>query len=147
MVEQPKYNLMNRERVENDLAPVCREYGIGLTTFSPLNSGILSGKYNEGIPKNSRAALEDMAWLQDRITPEVVARVRRLTDIARGLGATTAQLAIAWLLRRKEVSSVITGATRLEQLDENLVAAEFKDALTADVLDKIESIFSIENDM
>jgi len=71
--------------------------------------------------------------------------VRRLTDIACGLGATTAQLAIAWLLRRKEVSSVITGATRLEQLDENLVAAEFKDALTADVLDTIESIFSIEN--
>ena len=145
MVEQPKYNLMYRGRVENDLAPVCREYGIGLTTYSPLNSGILSGKYNEGIPEKSRAALEDMAWLQDRINPEVVAQVRQLTDIARGLGATTAQLAIAWLLRRKEVSSVITGATRLEQLDENLMAAEFKDALTADVLDTIESIFSIEN--
>ena len=145
MVEQPKYNLMNRGRVENDLAPVCREYGIGLTTFSPLYGGILSGKYNEGIPENSRAALEDMAWLKDRITPEVVAQVRKLTDIARGLGATTAQLAIAWLLRRKEVSSVITGATRLEQLDENLAAAEFKDALTADELDKIESIFNIEN--
>ena len=145
MVEQPKYNLMNRGRVENDLAPVCREYGIGLTTFSPLYGGILSGKYNEGIPENSRAALEDMAWLKDRITPEVVAQVRKLTDIARGLGATTAQLAIAWLLRRKEVSSVITGATRLEQLDENLAAAEFKDALTADELDKIESIFNIED--
>ena len=86
-----------------------------------------------------------MAWLQDRITPKVVAQVRQLTDIALGLGATTAQLAIAWLLRRKEVSSVITGATRLEQLDENLAAAEFKDALTDDVLDAVESIFSIEN--
>lgn len=147
MVEQTKYNLMSRERVETDLAPVCREYGIGLTTYSPLNSGILSGKYNDGIPENSRAALEDMAWLQDRITPETVTQVRRLTEIARGMGATTAQLAIAWLLRRKEVSSVITGATRLEQLDENLIAAEFKDALTADVLDTIESIFSIENNM
>ena len=145
MVEQPRYNLMNRGRVEDDLSPICREYGIGLTTFSPLNGGILSGKYNDGIPENSRASLEDMNWLQDRITPEVVAQVRRLTEIARDLGATTAQLAIAWLLRRKEVSSVITGATRLEQLDENLVAAEFKDALTADVLDTIESLFSLEN--
>jgi len=145
MVEQTKYNLMNRERVENDLAPLCREYGIGLTTYSPLNSGILSGKYNDSIPENSRATLGDMAWLQDRINPETVARVRRLTDTARGIGATTAQLAIAWLLRRKEVSSVITGATRLAQLDENLIAAEFKDALTADMLDTIESIFSMEN--
>jgi voltage-dependent potassium channel beta subunit len=145
MVEQPKYNLMYRGRVENDLAPVCREYGIGLMTYSPLNIGILSGKYNDGIPENSRAALEDMAWLQDRITPEAVVQVRRLTEIARELGATTAQLAIAWLLRRKEVSSVITGATRMEQLDENLMAVEFKETLTADVLDTIESIFSIEN--
>jgi len=147
MVEQPRYNLMNRERVEDDLAPICHEYGIGLTTFSPLNGGILSGKYNDGIPENSRAVLEDMKWLQDRITPEVVAQVRQLTEIARDMGTTTAQLAIAWLLRRKEVSSVITGATRLEQLDENLVAAEFKDALTDDVLDTIESIFSMENSM
>jgi voltage-dependent potassium channel beta subunit len=145
MVEQPKYNLMYRGRVENDLAPVCREYGIGLMTYSPLNIGILSGKYNDGIPENSRAALEDMAWLQDRITPEAVVQVRRLTEIVRELGATTAQLAIAWLLRRKEVSSVITGATRMEQLDENLMAVEFKETLTADVLDTIESIFSIEN--
>ncbi len=145
MVEQPKYNLMYRGRVESDLAPLCREYGIGLTTFSPLNSGILTGKYNEGIPENSRAALKDMAWLQDRITKETVVRVRQLTEIARGIGATTAQLAIAWLLRRKEVSSVITGATQLEQLDENLAAAKFKDALTEDVIDTIESIFSIED--
>jgi len=115
--------------------------------LQPLNSGILSGKYNEGIPENSRAALEDMVWLQDRITPEVVARVRQLTEVACGLGATTAQLAIVWLLRRKEVSSVITGATRLEQLDENLLAVEFKDALSADVLDKIENIYGIEDNV
>jgi len=145
MVEQPKYNLMQRGRVENDLAPICSEYGIGLTTFSPLNSGILSGKYNDGIPENSRAALEEMAWLHDRITPEAVAKVRQLTEVARGLGATTAQLAIAWLLRRKEVSSVITGATSPEQLDENLAAVAFEEALTTDVLDSIEDIFSIEN--
>ena len=145
MVEQSKYNLMYRERVENEMAPLCREYGIGLTTYSPLNVGILSGKYNDGIPENSRAALEDMAWLQDRMTREAIVQVRQFTEIARELGATTAQLAIAWLLRRKEVSCVISGASRPEQLDENLAAAEFKDALTADVLDAIEGIFSIEN--
>ncbi|MCD6577393.1 MAG: aldo/keto reductase [Anaerolineaceae bacterium] len=147
MVEQSKYNLMYRERVENEMAPLCREYGIGLTTYSPLNVGILSGKYNDGIPENSRAALEDMAWLQDRMTREAIVQVRQFTEIARELGATTAQLAIAWLLRRKEVSCVISGASRPEQLDENLAAAEFKDALTVDVLDTIENIFGIENRM
>jgi len=145
MVEQTKYNLMNRVRVENELAPVCREYGLGLTTYSPLNSGILTGKYNDGIPEKSRAALEDMAWLQDRITTDVIAKVRRLTEIAQDIKATTSQLAIAWLLRRKEVSSVITGATRLEQLDENLAATEFQNALTDDVLDAIDGVFKIEN--
>jgi voltage-dependent potassium channel beta subunit len=141
MVEQPKYNLMHRARVENDLAPVCREYGIGLTTFSPLNYGILSGKYNDGIPEKSRASLEEMSWLRDRMTSEVIDKVRRLTGIAQELSATTAQLAIAWLLRRKEVSSVITGATRLEQLDENLAASEFTETLIDDVLDRIDAIF------
>ena len=145
MVEQCKYNLMNRGRVENDLAPICSEYGIGLTTYSPLNSGILSGKYNDGIPENSRASLEDMGWLKDRLTTETVAKMRQLTGIARRSGVTTAQLAIAWLLRRKEVSSVITGATRLEQLDENLAAAGFNDTLTTDVLDAIEDLFGMES--
>jgi len=145
MVEQSKYNLMNRSRVEDHLAPICSEYGIGLTTYSPLNSGILSGKYNDSIPERSRATLDDMGWLKDRLTPEAVTQVRQLTKIASNSGVTTAQLAIAWLLRRKEVSSVISGATRLEQLDENLAAAEYKDVLTADLLDAIESIFGIKN--
>jgi voltage-dependent potassium channel beta subunit len=133
-VEQPKYNLMNRSRVENDLAP--------LTTFSPLNNGILSGKYNDGIPEGSRATLEEMAWLQDRITPETTEKTKALTGIAGSLGATTAQLAIAWVLRRKDVSSVITGATSMEQLDENLASAELEDKLTDEVLDAIERVFN-----
>ncbi len=140
-VEQPKYNLMNRQHVENDLAPLCQEYGIGLTTFSPLNYGILSGKYNEGIPAGSRASLEETAWLQDRITPEAIDKVKALTAISADLGATTAQLAIAWVLRRKEVSSVITGATRLEQLDENLACADLENKISSEVLDAIERIF------
>jgi voltage-dependent potassium channel beta subunit len=141
-VEQPKYNLMNRSRVENDLAPLCQEFGIGLTTFSPLNNGILSGKYNDGIPEGSRATLEEMAWLQDRITPETIEKTKALTGIAGSLGATTAQLAIAWVLRRKDVSSVITGATSMEQLDENLASAELEDKLTDEVLDAIERVFN-----
>jgi len=145
MVEQPKYNLMNRWHVENDLAPLCQEYGLGLTTFSPLSYGILSGKYNEGIPEGSRATLEDMSWLADRITPQAIEKVKKLTLVARDIDATTAQLAIAWLLQQKFISSVITGATRLEQLDENLASAELEDKITPDILDRIEGIFGHEN--
>lgn len=139
-MEQPQYNLLHRRRVEAELAPVCREYGLGLTTFSPLYFGILSGKYNDGIPAGSRAAMADMAWIRDRITPERLEIVRRLTALAQEIDLTTAQLAIAWILRRKEVSSVITGATRLEQLDENLAAAEYVQHLDDTVLEKIEQI-------
>lgn len=139
-VEQPQYNLFHRSRVETGLAPICREFGLGLVTWSPLYSGILSGKYNEIIPGGSRATLPSMAWVRDRITPELLQKVRRLTALAQELGLTTAQLAIAWILRRKDVSSVITGATRLEQLDENLAAAEAEESLTDDVLERIEQI-------
>ena len=141
VMEQSRYHLMHRSHVENNLAPLCQEFGIGLTTFSPLNNGILSGKYNDGIPEGSRASQEDMGWILERITPAAVDKVRQLTDLASELDATTAQLAIAWVLRRKEVSSVITGATRLEQLDENLAAAEFAGQLSDDLLDKIDLIF------
>jgi voltage-dependent potassium channel beta subunit len=139
-VEQPQYNLFHRRRVEIELSPLCRELGLGLTTFSPLYSGILSGKYNNGIPEGSRATLQDMGWMRDRITPERIAIVRKLTGLAEELDITTAQLALAWILRRKEVSSVITGAARLEQLDENLAAAEALDRLTDDLLEQIEKI-------
>jgi voltage-dependent potassium channel beta subunit len=141
--EQPQYNLFHRRRVEVELSPICRDLGLGLTTYSPLYYGILSGKYNNGIPEGSRATMQDMGWMRDRITPERIAIVRRLTDLADALEITTAQLALAWILRRKEVSSVITGATRLEQLDENLAAAEAVDRLTDDLLEQIERI--VEN--
>jgi voltage-dependent potassium channel beta subunit len=139
-MEQPQYNMLHRKRVENFLTPVCREQGIGLTTFSPLYYGILSGKYNDGIPAGSRASIESMAWMRDRITPERIDIVRQLTALADDLGATTAQLAIAWILRRKEVSSVITGASSLEQLDENLGAADLDGKMTDDLLERIEKI-------
>ena len=139
-MEQPRYNLFDRKRVELDLAPLCKEFGIGLTTFSPLAYGLLSGKYNDGIPANSRAAMSDMGWMRESYIPDRVATVRRLTALAVELGLTTAQLALAWILRRKEISSVITGATRVEQLDENLAAAEAVEKLTDDVLERIEKI-------
>ena len=139
-MEQPQYNMFHRERVEAELAPICKEFGIGLTTWSPLYSGILSGKYNKGIPEGSRASLDDMSWIRDRITPEKINTVNELTNLARSLGITTSQLAIAWLLRRKEVSCVITGASRLEQMDENLLAADAVDLLDNNVLETIEQI-------
>jgi voltage-dependent potassium channel beta subunit len=139
-MEQPQYNMFHRRRVEMELSSLCKEYGLGLTTWSPLYYGILTGKYNDGIPEGSRASMEGMAWIRDRITPERVTIVRELANLAKEMDITTAQLAIAWLLRRKEVSSVITGATNLKQLQDNLDAAEAVEKLNDDVLDKIESI-------
>jgi len=139
-VEQSQYNMFYRRRVETELAPICKEYGLGLTTWSPLYYGILSGKYNDGIPADSRAAMESMAWIRDRITPERTAIVRELSDAANDLHINAAQLAIAWLLRRKEVSSVITGATNMKQLQENLDSAEAVEKLNDDLLEKIDQI-------
>jgi voltage-dependent potassium channel beta subunit len=140
VTEQPQYNMFHRYRVEADLAPVCKEFSIGLTTFSPLYYGILTGKYNQGVPEGTRADRDDSAWIRERITPQRIAVVEMLTMVARGLGLTPAQLAIAWLLRRKDVSSVITGATHVEQLRENIAAGEAEDKLTDDILEKIEQI-------
>jgi voltage-dependent potassium channel beta subunit len=139
-MEQPKYNMLERRSVEVDLAFVAREYGIGITSFSPLAYGLLSGKYNDGIPEGSRASLPDMTWVKDRFKPEGIAKVRQLSEIAGQMNLTPAQLAIAWILRRKEVSSVITGASRVEQLDENLLAGDAVDRLTDDVLEAIEKV-------
>ncbi len=140
VVEQPQYNMFHRQRVEEELTPLCRELGLGLTTWSPLAFGILTGKYNLGIPEGSRAAQEETRWLQDHLTPERIALVRALEAIAAQIGLTTAQLAIAWLLRLKEVSTVITGATRPEHIEENVVAGEAVSRLTDEILDAIEAV-------
>jgi aryl-alcohol dehydrogenase-like predicted oxidoreductase len=122
---------------EFGLIPPSRELGLGLTTFSPLYYGILSGKYNDGVPQGSRASLDDYGWIKERITPQRIEIVKALTDVALDMGITPAQLAIAWILRRKEVSTVITGATRLEQLDENLGASEAYEKMTELDIDRI----------
>jgi voltage-dependent potassium channel beta subunit len=139
-VEQPQYNLFNRERVETELRDVVREYGLGLMTWGPLNHGILSGKYNQSIPEGSRATLDSMRWLRDLLTRDRLDKVRLLTDLGQSLGLTTAQLAIAWILRLKEISSVVTGATTPEQLDENLIASEALPKMTEEVLTRIDEI-------
>jgi voltage-dependent potassium channel beta subunit len=141
-MEQPQYNLFHAKRVEEQIMPLAVELGLGLTTWSPLYHGLLTGKYNDGLPAGSRATLQDYEWIRERITPERIACVKQLAPIATELGITTGQLALAWILRRKEVSTVITGATRLEQLDENLAAAEAQEKLTNDVLEQIEKIFT-----
>lgn len=140
IVEQPQYNMFHRHHVETDLAPVCKEFSLGLTTFSPLYYGILTGKYNDKIPKGTRAERDGYGWIRERITPERVIIVDMLASLAQKLGMSTAQLAIAWLLRRKEIGSVITGATSLDQLKENIAAGDVAEKLTDDILEQIEQI-------
>ena len=141
-VEQPQYHMFKRDVVETELVEAARQHGVGLVTWSPLASGVLTGKYNDGIPAGSR--LDHHEWLRRGLTPDKIEKVRQLTKVAKELGANTAQLALAWLLRLPEVSSVITGASRANQVHENLKAAELKDCLTPDVLERIEII--LDND-
>jgi len=143
-MEQPQYNMFHRQRVESELAPMITSLGIGLTTWSPLASGLLTGKYNSGIPKGSRASMDNMSWLQGQFTAEKIERVKLLEILAKELNISVTQMAIAWLLRRKEVSSVITGATSLKQLEENLAAQDAAAKLSDEVLSKIEAI--LDND-
>ena len=139
-VEQPQYNMFTRSIVETELVEAAHQHGVGIVTWSPLASGILTGKYNDGIPADSRMADPKNAWLQENITDDKIARVRKLTEVANDLGCTVAQLAIAWLLRLPEISSVITGASRASQVHENLKALDVKETLTPEVLEQIEKI-------
>ena len=139
-MEQPQYNMLHRKAVEAEIAPIAKELGIGLTTYSPLHFGILTGKYNQGIPDGSRATLENMSWMQDNLTPDRLSIVKELGLVAADLGISQAQMSIAWILRRKVISSVITGATRINQLEENLAAAEALPLLTDDVVAHIDAI-------
>ena len=136
-VEQPMYNLLARQ-IERDLIPTASRLGMGLVVWSPLAGGILTGKYNQGVPEDTRAANTD--WLSGWLTDENLARVKTLGDIATELGATTAQLALAWLLTRPELTSVITGATRIEHVQSNLAAAEME--LDDEIVQKIDDLFS-----
>jgi voltage-dependent potassium channel beta subunit len=137
-MEQPQYNLFVRRRVEKEYERLYAGIGLGLTTWSPLASGILTGKYSGGIPKDSRMALPGMDWLKGSLTPERVEAVKRLAVVAADLGATPAQLALAWCAHNPHVSSVITGASRPEQVKENMKAISLLPKLTPEVLARIE---------
>jgi voltage-dependent potassium channel beta subunit len=139
VVEQPEYNLLRRRRVEDEYARLYGDIGLGLTTWSPLASGLLTGKYVEGIPEGSRASLPGYQWLRDLLTdPRRNAAVRRLAAVSGDLGCSLAQLAIAWCTRNPRVSSVITGASRVEQVQENLRSLEVVPKLTAEVLARVD---------
>ena len=139
--EQSHYNLFTRERIEKEYARLFREHRYGDVIWSPLASGLLRGKYNDGIPADSRAAQPGYEWLQKSgITPARVDKVKQLVPIANDLGCTLAQLAIAWCLKNQNISSVILGASRVEQLQENLQALEVEPKLTPDVVERIEQI-------
>jgi voltage-dependent potassium channel beta subunit len=140
-MEQPQYNMFHRERVEMEYLSLYSEIGLGTTIWSPLASGLLSGKYNGGIPPGSRATLEGYEWLRERIiSPERIAKVRELEPVAKELGCTLAQLALAWCLKNPNVSTVITGASRPEQVAENMKAVEVVPKLNSDVLGRIETV-------
>jgi voltage-dependent potassium channel beta subunit len=143
VVEQPQYNLLWRERVEQEYLPLYEGIGLGLTTWSPLSSGLLTGKYLDGVPEGSRATLPGYEWLANLLTDEARnAKVAGLRAVADDLGCSLAQLAIAWCTKNPHVSSVITGASRVEQVHENLAALDVASRLDADVMARIDDVLA-----
>jgi voltage-dependent potassium channel beta subunit len=141
VMEQPQYNLFHRKRVENEYARLYEDIGLGLTTWSPLASGLLTGKYRDGVPAGSRGAVESYAFLRAGLTdPDRNRIVAALAAVARELDCTLAQLALAWCLKNPRVSTVITGATRREQVAENMQAADVAERIDASVLQRIDAI-------
>lgn len=140
-MEQPEYNMFNRHRVETEYAALYEEFGLGTTIWSPLASGLLTGKYNNGVPAGSRATLSGMEWMKDRILKqERIEAVKQLEILAGELDCTVAQLAIAWCAKNENVSTVITGATKVEQVSENLDALKVIEKMSDEVMSSIESI-------
>ena len=147
-MEQPQYNMLHRDRVEKEYLPLYREIGLGTTTWSPLVSGLLTGKYNKGIPNGTRGALEGYDWLRENvITPGNIKLVEALQPIAKELGCTMAQLALAWSRRNDDITTVITGATRPEQVEENMKSLDYVSSLTDDVIERIEGILDNKPDL
>lgn len=143
MVEQPVYNLFERHRFGGGYNEVYSARGYGATTWSPLASGLLTGKYQGGIPEGSRGSLKSMQWMRERLTDqERLAKVAALEPMAADMGASLAQFSLAWCLQNPHVSSVITGASRVEQVLENMKAAEFADRFSADLLKEIDKIIT-----
>lgn len=143
-MEQPQYNLFVRDRVEQEYAPLYRDYSMGTTIWSPLASGLLTGKYNDGIPRDSRMNLPGYEWLRERLQSEEgrqrLAMVSRLAPLAREMNMTLAQLAIVWCLKNPHVSTVILGASRVEQLRETLASIQYLSSCTPEIMRQLDSL-------
>ena len=144
LMEQPEYNMFHRERVEGEYAPLYRTIGLGTTIWSPLASGLLTGKYNEGIPEDTRISLPAYAWLREELTNENaqknIEKVKQLVPIADELGCSMAQMALAWCLKNPNVSTVITGASKPQQVVENMKSLEIAEKITPQIMEHIESV-------
>lgn len=140
-MEQPEYNMFNRNKLENEFVQIFKNIGLGTTIWSPLASGLLTGKYNNGIPEGSRLATEGFEWLKERqLQQDKIEKVKRLQPIAHELNTSMAALSIAWCLKNPDVTSAILGATKKEQLQENLKALEVLPILTGEVMQQIEDV-------
>lgn len=140
-MEQPQYNMLWRDKVEAEYSQIYKTVGLGTTIWSPLASGILTGKYNDGIPKDGRLNREELSWLKDKsVREENLEKVKKLGTLADELGTSLVKMALAWCLKNENVSTVILGASKTHQLKENLKASEAKSLLTAEVMEKIEEI-------
>jgi len=146
LMEQPQYNMLERERFEKEYARLYQEIGLGTTVWSPLASGLLTGKYNAGVPEGTRATLPGYEWLRERFEGEEAQRqiekVKQLMPVANELGCTLAQLALAWCLKNPNVSTVITGASKVSQVVENMKALDVEAMLTDEVMNRIETILA-----
>lgn len=145
LMDQPQYNMFHREKVESEFKPLYDDIGLGTTIWSPLASGLLTGKYNDGIPEDSRLSMDQYDWLKESLLDseegkERLRKVGELADVADEIGISMPHLALAWCLKNKNVSTVITGASKPEQVQENMKAIDKVDLLTDDVIDKIEEI-------
>jgi aryl-alcohol dehydrogenase-like predicted oxidoreductase len=145
-MEQPEYHMFHRERIESEYAHLYDEIGLGTTIWSPLASGLLTGKYNQGMPEGTRATLEGYEWLRTRFEDEEaaqrIAKVGELMNIADDLGVSMAQLALAWTLKNPNISTTITGSSKPEQIVENMKAVDIVSQLDDDVMEKIEAILN-----
>lgn len=145
LMEQPQYNMFHRDKVEQEFTRLYEEIGLGTTIWSPLASGLLTGKYNDGVPEDSRLAMDDYDWLREQLLEtesgrQKLKKVKELAPIADNLNITLPQMALAWCLKNKDVSTVITGASKPEQVEENMKAMDAVDKLDADIMGRIEDV-------
>lgn len=145
LMDQPQYNMFHREKVEKEFAPLYDEIGLGTTIWSPLASGLLTGKYNDGVPEGSRLSMDDYDWLRESLLEsesgrKKLAKVEQLSNIADEAGIPMPQFALAWCLKNKDVSTVITGASKAEQVRQNMKAVEVVDQLGPEVMEEVEAV-------